>query len=148
MISKMRALDEGGSRIGIIFNGSPLFTGDAGSGESEIRKWIISNDWLEAVVALPEQLFSNTGISTYLWILTNRKVSERKGKVQLIDARQFFVKMRKSLGNKRNEIGEGTSGRPDQIGDITRIYSNFRHDETRDVSIDGLVKKRSVSKIF
>jgi len=148
MISKMRSSDEGGSRIGIIFNGSPLFTGDAGSGESEIRKWIITNDWLEAVVALPEQLFYNTGISTYLWILSNRKEPERKGMIQLIDARQFYVKMRKSLGNKRNEIGDGTSGRPEQIGEITRIYSNFRHDETREVSIEGRLKKRSVSKIF
>src|SRR5271157_4926212 len=148
MISKMRFPQEGGSRIGIVFNGSPLFTGDAGSGESEIRKWIITNDWLEAVVALPEQLFYNTGISTYLWILTNRKELERKGKVQLIDARQFYVKMRKSLGNKRNEIGDGTSGRPDQIGDITRIYSNFSHDETGEVSIDAQVRKRCVSKIF
>jgi type I restriction enzyme M protein len=148
MISKMRSPDEGGSRIGIIFNGSPLFTGDAGSGESEIRKWIITNDWLEAVVALPDQLFYNTGISTYLWILTNRKEPERKGMVQLIDARQFYVKMRKSLGNKRNEIGDGTSGRSDQIGDITRIYSNFSHDEIREVSIDGQAKKRPVSKIF
>src|SRR3984893_17994513 len=120
MISKMRSPQEGGSRIGIIFNGSPLFTGDAGSGESEIRKWIITNDWLEAVVALPEQLFYNTGISTYLWILSNRKEPERKGKIQLIDASQLFVKMRKSLGNKRNEIADGTSGRPDQIADITR----------------------------
>jgi type I restriction enzyme M protein len=148
MISKMRSPQDGGSRIGIVFNGSPLFTGDAGSGESEIRKWIIKNDWLEAVVALPDQLFYNTGISTYLWILTNRKETQRKGKVQLIDARQFYVKMRKSLGNKRNEIGEGTSGKPDQIGDITRIYSNFQHDEIRELTFDGQVKKRSVSKIF
>lgn len=148
MISKMRMPEEGGSRIAIVFNGSPLFTGDAGSGESEIRKWIITNDWLEAVVALPEQLFYNTGISTYIWILTNRKEPERKGKVQLIDARQFYVKMRKSLGNKRNEIGDGTNGRPDQIGAITQIYSNFRHNEAREVSFDGQRKTRSVSKIF
>jgi type I restriction enzyme M protein len=142
MISKMRSPQDGGSRIGIVFNGSPLFTGDAGSGESEIRKWIITSDWLEVVVALPDQLFYNTGISTYLWILTNRKEPDRKGKVQLIDARDFYIKMRKSLGNKRNEIGDGTSGRPDQIGEITRIYSNFRHNEIREVSIDGQVKKR------
>ena len=89
MLSKMRAAKEGGSRIGIVFNGSPLFTGDAGSGESNIRQWIIENDWLETVVALPEQLFYNTGISTYIWILTNKKVKERKGKIQLIDARYF-----------------------------------------------------------
>jgi type I restriction enzyme M protein len=142
MISKMRSPQDGGSRIGIIFNGSPLFTGDAGSGESEIRKWIITNDWLEVVVALPDQLFYNTGISTYLWILTNRKERERKGKIQLIDARQFYVKMRKSLGNKRNEISEN------QIVDITRIYRDFQHDETRDLTFDGQVKKRSVCKIF
>ncbi|MCB0784801.1 MAG: SAM-dependent DNA methyltransferase, partial [Flavobacteriales bacterium] len=108
MLSKMRPVDKGGSRIAIVFNGSPLFTGDAGSGESEIRRWIIENDWLEGVVALPDQLFYNTGISTYIWVLTNRKTKERKGQVQLLDARPFFVKMRKSLGNKRNRIGDGT----------------------------------------
>ena len=96
--------------LGIVFNGSPLFTGDAGSGESNIRQWIIENDWLEAVVALPDQLFYNTGISTYLWILTNRKEQERKGEIQLIDARKFYVKMRKSLGNKRNKIGDKDDG--------------------------------------
>ncbi len=94
MLSKMRPPKEGGSRIAIVFNGSPLFTGDAGSGESNIRQWIIENDWLEAMVALPDQLFYNTGISTYVWVLTNRKEPRRKGKVQLIDARRFFVKMR------------------------------------------------------
>lgn len=120
MISKMKPVKEGGSRIGIVFNGSPLFTGDAGSGESNIRKWIIENDWLEAVVALPDQLFYNTGISTYLWIVTNRKRRERRGKVQLIDATSFFQKMRKSLGNKRNEIA------PAQIEAITRLYGEFR----------------------
>src|SRR6267142_547841 len=101
------------------FNGSPLFTGDAGGGESEIRRWIIENDWLEAIVALPEQLFYNTGISTYLWVLTNRKQKERKGKVQLIDARNFWVQMEKSLGNKRRRIGdpsdEKTKKDPDHI---------------------------------
>ncbi|MCB0786252.1 MAG: SAM-dependent DNA methyltransferase, partial [Flavobacteriales bacterium] len=100
MLSKMLPKEQGGSRIGIVFSGSPLFTGDAGSGESEIRKWIITSDWLEGVVALPDQLFYNTGISTYLWILTNRKSKERRGKVQLLDARELFVKMKKSLGNK------------------------------------------------
>ena len=98
---------------------SPLFTGDAGSGESNIRQWIIENDWLEAIVALPDQLFYNTGISTYIWVLTNRKTPERTGKVQLIDARRFFVKMPKSLGNKRNKLGDPSDrpGEPDQIGD-------------------------------
>jgi type I restriction enzyme M protein len=148
MISKMRSLKDGGSRIGIIFNGSPLFTGDAGSGESEIRRWIIENDWLEAIVALPNQLFYNTGISTYLWILTNRKEKRRKGKIQLIDAREFYVKMRKSLGNKRNQIGDGQENRPDQIGEITKIYGNFKHDETRTLEIDGEKKTVIVSKIF
>ena len=97
MISKMRHPDDGGSRIAIVFNGSPLFTGDAGSGESNIRQWIIENDWLEAIVALPEQLFYNTGIATYIWIVTNRKEKKRKGKMQLIDARNFWVQMEKSL---------------------------------------------------
>ncbi len=104
MISKMKRPEEGGSRVAIVFNGSPLFTGAAGSGESEIRRWIIENDWLEAVVALPDQLFYNTGISTYFWVVTNRKAPERRGKVQLVDAREYFVKMRKSLGEKRKEI--------------------------------------------
>ena len=104
MLSKMKPVEEGGSRLAIVFNGSPLFTGGAGSGESEIRRWIIENDWLEAIVALPDQLFYNTGISTYFWVLTNRKRPERQGKVQLVDAREFFTKMRKSLGEKRKEI--------------------------------------------
>ena len=148
MLSKRRAPKEGGSRIGIVFNGSPLFTGDAGSGESNIRQWIIENDWLEAIVALPDQLFYNTGISTYLWILTNRKERERKGKIQLIDARQFYVKMRKSLGNKRNKIGDKDENEPDQIGEITRIFGNFRDGETRNFTIDDKEKTLVVSKIF
>jgi len=148
MISKMRTLEEGGSRIGIVFNGSPLFTGDAGQGESEIRRWIIENDWLEAIVALPEQLFYNTGISTYIWIITNRKIPERKKKIQLIDARNFWVPMRKSLGNKRRQVGDGEDGRPDQISDITRIYGSFIHDESRELTIDGVIKKLKVSKIL
>ena len=148
MLSKMRAPKEGGSRIGIVFNGSPLFTGDAGSGESNIRQWIIENDWLEAIVALPDQLFYNTGISTYIWILTNRKEPERKGKIQLIDARQFYVKMRKSLGNKRNKIGDKDENEPDQIGEITRIFGNFRDGETRNFTIDRKEKPLVVSKIF
>jgi type I restriction enzyme M protein len=123
MISKMKRPEDGGSRVAIVFNGSPLFTGAAASGESEIRRWIIENDWLEAVVALPDQLFYNTGISTYFWVVTNRKVPERRGKVQLVDAREFFVKMRKSLGEKRKEI----SG--PQIEEITRLYGDFVEDE-------------------
>jgi type I restriction enzyme M protein len=123
MISKMKPPSEGGSRLAIVFNGSPLFNGAAGSGESEIRRWIIESDWLEAVVALPDQLFYNTGISTYLWIVTNRKSSERRGKVQLIDAREYFVKMRKSLGAKRHELSPG------QIETVTRLYGDFTENE-------------------
>ncbi|MFF7565247.1 N-6 DNA methylase [Streptomyces pseudovenezuelae] len=126
MISKMKPVDVnggGGSRIAIVFNGSPLFTGAAESGESNIRRWILENDWLEAIVALPDQLFYNTGISTYFWILTNRKDADHKGKVVLLDARVQWVKMRKSLGDKRKELGDGTNGRPDHIGDITRLYA-------------------------
>ena len=119
LISKMKP-SNGGSRIAIVFNGSPLFTGSAGSGESEIRKWIIENDMLEAVVALPDQLFYNTGISTYFWIVTNRKEDQRKGKVQLINAVSFFHKMSRSLGNKRNEISD------EDIKTITRIYGEFK----------------------
>ncbi len=119
MISKMKPVEDGGSRIAIVFNGSPLFTGAAGSGESEIRRWIIENDWLEAVVALPDQLFYNTGISTYFWIVTNRKSPERRGKVQLVDGREFFTKMRKSLGEKRKEISAG------QVDELTRLYGEF-----------------------
>ena len=123
MISKMKPAEEGGSRIAIVFNGSPLFTGAAGSGESEIRRWIIENDWLEAVVALPDQLFYNTGISTYFWIVTNRKSEERRGKMQLVDGRECFTTMRKSLGEKRKEIS------PDQTEEITRLYADFRDSE-------------------
>jgi type I restriction enzyme M protein len=123
MIAKMQTPDKGGSRIAIVFNGSPLFTGSADSGPSNIRKWIIENDWLEAIVALPDQLFYNTGISTYIWIVTNRKAPGRKGKVQLIDGRTFFKKMRKSLGNKRNEISI------DQKNEITRLYGEFIESE-------------------
>lgn len=148
MISKMRQPKDGGSRIAIVFNGSPLFTGDAGSGESEIRRWIIESDWLEAIVALPDQLFYNTGISTYVWVLTNRKEKRRKGKIQLIDARQFYIKMRKSLGNKRNQIGDGEDGRIDQIKDISKIYDSYKHNETAKVDVDGAKKTVVVSKIF
>lgn len=123
MISKMKPPEDGGTRLAIVFNGSPLFTGSAGSGESNIRQWIIEHDWLEGIVALPDQLFYNTGISTYLWILTNRKVKQRRGKIQMVNAAGFFQKMRKSLGNKRNEIDEG------QRDSITRLYGEFREGE-------------------
>jgi type I restriction enzyme M protein len=123
MISKLKPPEEGGGRLAIVFNGSPLFTGGAGSGESEIRRWIIENDWLEGIVALPDQLFYNTGISTYFWIVTNRKRLERQGRVQLVDARELFVKMRKSLGEKRKELST------DQIAEITRLYGAFEENE-------------------
>lgn len=149
MLSKMRAPKQGGSRIGIVFNGSPLFTGDAGSGESNIRQWIIENDWLEAVVALPDQLFYNTGISTYIWVLTNKKEPRRKGKVHLIDARRFFVKMPKSLGNKRNKLGDPTdrASEPDQIGGITRIFGEFEDGGTRPFQEEDPITKQSVQKV-
>jgi type I restriction enzyme M protein len=148
MISKRRALKEGGSRIGIVFNGSPLFTGDAGSGESNIRQWIIENDWLEAIIALPEQLFYNTGIATYIWVLTNRKESSRKGKIQLIDARNYWIPMKKSLGNKRRKIGDQDEGEPDQIGAITRIHGDFRNNDTRRFQKNGEQRTLVVSKVF
>ena len=129
MISKMQAAN-GGSRIAIVMNGSPLFTGDAGSGESEIRRWIIENDWLEAIVALPNQLFYNTGINTYIWVLCNRKPKDRKGKVLLVngaatrkegkdEVEVFAQKMRKSLGDKRNELSE------EHIRELARLAGAF-----------------------
>ncbi|MHB8799994.1 MAG: type I restriction-modification system subunit M [Thermoanaerobaculia bacterium] len=128
MISKFKPVDrktgEGGSRIAIVLNASPLFTGDAGSGESEIRKWIIENDWLEAIVAMPDQMFFNTGLSTYLWVVTNRKPNSRKGKVQLINGAETFVKMRRSLGAKRNELGA------DHVATLAGIYGSFTTGET------------------
>jgi type I restriction enzyme M protein len=123
MLCRMKDAREGGSRVAIVMNGSPLFTGDAGSGESEIRRWILENDWLEAIVALPEQLFYNTGIPTYVWVLTNRKPKARKGKVQLIDATGVWMPMRRSLGDKRREISA------EQIGEITRYFEVFREGE-------------------
>ncbi len=138
----MKPVEEGGARAAIILNGSPLFTGDAGSGESEIRRWILENDWLEALVALPEQLFYNTGIATYVWVLSNRKSEERRGKVQLIDATSFWTPMRKSLGDKRREIPE------DKARDILKILSDFKHDDTRTVTEDGQEVEKVVSKIY
>ncbi len=156
MLAKMRAPQDGGSRLAIVFNGSPLFAGDAGGGESEIRRWIIENDWLEAIVALPEQLFYGTGISTYLWVLTNRKEKPRKAKVQLIDARPFWVQMEKSLGNKRRRIGDPSDKEkdPDHIGELTKIFGNFRDGQTRTFTEEDPVthqpvqRQRVVSKIF
>ncbi len=148
MISKMRSIKEGGSRIGIVFNGSPLFTGDAGSGESNIRKWIIENDWLEAIIAMPDQLFYNTDISTYIWIITNKKEAHRKNKIQLIDARLFYHKMRKSLGKKRHIIGDGEDDRFDHISLITCIHSDFIHNQQLEFESNGETKTAIVSKIY
>ena len=151
MLSKRQPVGDdgtGGSRIAIVFNGSPLFTGDAGGGESSIRRWIIESDWLEAIVALPDQLFYNTGIFTFIWVLTNRKEPHRAGRVQLIDGREFYVKMRKSLGNKRNEIS------PDQIDDLVRLHGSFTDGQTRDLTDEDPVtheprtRPRVVSRIF
>ena len=123
MISKMKSADDGGSRIGIVLNGSPLFTGEAESGESNIRKWIIENDWLEAIIALPDNIFYNTGIFTYIWIITNKKEAKRVGKIQLINAISFFENMKTSLGNKRHFISA------EQISQITKIYQDFKPGE-------------------
>ena len=124
LISKM---DSGGSRIGIVFNGSPLFTGDAGGGESEIRKWIIENDLLESIICLPNQLFFNTGITTYLWILTNSKPVKRKRKIQLINAANYYKELKKILGKKRKEITK------DNIDQIVKMYLDFK--ENKNVKI-------------
>ncbi|HEX3666951.1 MAG TPA: class I SAM-dependent DNA methyltransferase [Rhizomicrobium sp.] len=142
MLSHAKEPKEGGSRIAIIMNGSPLFTGDAGSGESEIRRYILENDLLEALVALPEQLFYNTGIATYVWVVTNRKARARKGKVQLIDATGFWTQMRKSLGDKRREIPF------DKEQDIVAILRGFKDGETRKLKKDGTEEELVVSHIF
>ncbi len=126
LVSKMKPLSEenpNGSRIAIVFNGSPLFTGDAGSGESNIRKYLIEHDLVESIVALPDQMFYNTGISTYIWILTNNKPAHRKGKIQLVDGTKFYKKMKKSLGQKRHELDEA------DINNITQLYGEFSENE-------------------
>lgn len=133
LISKMRPAADGGSRFGIVLNGSPLFTGAAGSGESEIRRYVLENDLLEAIIGLPTDMFYNTGISTYVWILTNRKPEHRKGKLQLIDASGFWQKMRKSLGSKRKELSD------DHIAEITRLFGQF---------IEAKDGKKPISRIF
>jgi type I restriction enzyme M protein len=133
LISKMRPAKDGGSRFGIVLNGSPLFTGGAGSGESEIRRYVLENDLVEAIIGLPTDMFYNTGISTYVWIVSNRKPDERKGKVQLIDASSFWQKMRKSLGSKRKELS------PDHIEEITKLFGNCKK-----VTKDGV----PISRIF
>ena len=134
--------EDGGSRIAIIMNGSPLFTGDAGSGESEIRRYIFENDLIEALIALPEQLFYNTGIATYVWLLTNRKAPERRGKVQLIDASSFWAPMRRSLGDKRREIT------PEKAQDILKLRVDYRDGDTHIVTKDGGQDEVIVSRVF
>lgn len=130
-ISKMKDIDKGGSRIAIIHNGSPLFTGDAGSGPSEIRRYILENDLLEAIIALPNDIFYNTGIATYIWVLSNKKAGTvREGKVQLINANEMFVKRRKALGNKRNDISK------EDIAEITKIYGDFKESEISQIYDD------------
>ena len=138
LISKMRPATEGGSRFGIVLNGSPLFTGGAGSGESEIRRYVLENDLLESIVGLPTDMFYNTGIATYVWILSNRKPAARKGKVQLIDASGMWQKMRKSLGQKRKELSDA------HIDRITRLFGHF--EEASDHDADG--SARPISRIF
>ena len=133
LIAKMRPAKDGGSRFGIVLNGSPLFTGGAGSGESEIRRYVLENDLVEAIIALPTDMFYNTGISTYVWVVSNRKQSARKGKVQLIDASGFWQKMRKSLGSKRKEMSA------EHIDKITKLFGEFKED-----ALDGV----PISKIF
>ncbi len=123
LISKMREPEKGGGRIAIVLNGSPLFTGGAGSGESEIRKWVIEQDLLETIIGLPTDMFYNTGISTYIWVLSNHKAKERKGKIQLINAIEFFQKMRKSLGSKRKELSSS------DINLIIKLYGDFKEDK-------------------
>ena len=142
MIARAKVPQEGGSRIAIIMNGSPLFTGDAGSGESEIRRYIFENDLLEALIAVPEQLFYNTGISTYVWLLTNHKAPERQEKVQLIDASSFWVPMARSLGDKRRQIPS------DKAQDILKILHDYRDGDTRMVIKDGTHEEMVVSRIF
>jgi type I restriction enzyme M protein len=142
MLAHTKDPGEGGSRIAIIMNGSPLFTGDAGSGESEIRRFILENDLLEALIALPEQLFYNTGIATYVWLVTNRKLPARRGKVQLIDASSFWVQMRRSLGDKRREIPF------ERAREIVKILADFRDGDTRKVRKDGKEEEVIVSRVF
>jgi type I restriction enzyme M protein len=142
MLKHAKEPEDGGSRVAIIMNGSPLFTGDAGSGESEIRRYVLENDLLEALIALPEQLFYNTGIATYVWVVTNRKMKARRGKVQLIDATSFWSPMRKSLGDKRREIPL------DREQDILKILAEFRDGDSRVIAKDGKDEEVVVSHVF
>ena len=142
MLAHVRNRDAGGSRVAIIMNGSPLFTGDAGSGESEIRRWILENDLLEALIALPEQLFYNTGIATYVWVLTNRKRPARRGLVQLVDATAFWTLLRKSLGAKRREVPF------ERKQDVLRLLADFEDGATRKVDRDGEERDAVVSRVY
>ncbi|WP_419933564.1 type I restriction-modification system subunit M [Candidatus Palauibacter sp.] len=142
MLARAKSREKGGTRIAIIMNGSPLFTGDAGGGESEIRRHILDNDLLEALIALPEQLFYNTGIGTYIWLLTNRKAPERAGKVQLIDATSFWSPLKKSLGDKRREVPA------EKVADILTLVRGFRDGETRSVPGDDGEEDVTVSRVF
>ena len=142
MLARAKAPEEGGARIAIIMNGSPLFTGDSGSGESEIRRYILENDLLEALIALPEQLFYNTGIATYVWLLSNRKVPARRGRVQLIDATSFWSPMRRSLGDKRREIP------PEKAADVLKLLVEFEDGATRLIAKDGKEEERVVSRVY
>jgi type I restriction enzyme M protein len=141
LISKMRPAHDGGSRFGIVLNGSPLFTGAAGSGESEIRRYVLENDLVEAIIGLPTDMFYNTGISTYVWILSNRKPEHRKGMLQLIDASGFWQKMRKSLGSKRKELSD------EHIAEITRLFGDFQEAPLPHVG-EGLGRGKPISRIF
>ena len=142
MLNKAKSLDQGGARIAIIMNGSPLFTGDAGSGESEIRRFVMENDYLEALIALPEQLFYNTGIATYIWLLTNRKAPGREGKVLLVDATSFWTSMPKSLGEKRREIPY------EKALDILKLVERFKDGEVREIEAEGKREEKIVSRVF
>ncbi len=142
MLSKMKPVTadgSGGTRLAIVFSGSPLFAGAAGGGESEIRRWILENDWLEGIVALPDQLFYNTGISTYFWVLSNRKSPERRGKVALVDARECFARMRKSLGDKRKYVPD------DAIAEITQLYAEALTLAGQDKRVKVFDRRRSAS---
>lgn len=140
LLSKMRPAEQGGSRLGIVLNGSPLFTGGAGSGESEIRRYVLENDLVEAIIALPTDMFYNTGIATYVWILSNRKVPERQGSVQLIDASSFWQKMRKSLGSKRKEMSD------DHIAQITKLFGEFNEaNQVTVLDVAGKVVSRALA---
>ncbi len=143
MVNKMKPLSQSplGSRIASVHNGSSLFTGDAGGGESNIRRYIIENDWLEAIIQLPNNLFYNTGITTYIWILSNNKAPHRKGKVQLIDAGQLYRKLRKNLGNKNCEFA------PEHIHEILKVYAEMESVEIQEIKVDKNIFALA-SKIF